>query len=142
MSDRRTIETGSDDLLAHVEDRVAVLTMNRPERRNAFSSGMIEGLQRALVEAETADDIGCVVLTGAGPAFCAGGDVKGMAESEGGSGESTKRFTASGSPNAARLAASTKCPSPSSQCFRVRLPARGLASPWPATSALLPKTRS
>jgi 2-(1,2-epoxy-1,2-dihydrophenyl)acetyl-CoA isomerase len=85
MSDRRTIETGSNDLLAYVEDRVAVLTMNRPERRNAFSNGMIEGLQRALIEAETADDIGCVVLTGAGPAFCAGGDIKGMAESEGGS---------------------------------------------------------
>jgi 2-(1,2-epoxy-1,2-dihydrophenyl)acetyl-CoA isomerase len=74
----RTIDTGTDDLLAHVEDRVAWLTMNRPERRNAFSNAMLLGLAKALEEAETAADVGCVVLTGAGGAFCAGGDVKAM----------------------------------------------------------------
>ena len=76
----RTIETRTDHLLAHVEDRVAWLTMNRPERRNAFSNEMLAGMAQALEEAETAADVGCVVLTGAGGAFCAGGDVKGMAE--------------------------------------------------------------
>jgi 2-(1,2-epoxy-1,2-dihydrophenyl)acetyl-CoA isomerase len=81
---RRAIETGSDHLQAHVEDRVAVLVMNRPERRNALSNPMLQGLARALAEVETADDVGAVVLTGAGGAFCAGGDVKGMA---GGGGE-------------------------------------------------------
>jgi len=86
MSNRRVIETGTDDLLAHVEDRVAVLTMNRPERRNALSGGMLAGLQSVLAEVEVATDVGCVVLTGAGGAFCAGGDVKGMAgEGAGGS---------------------------------------------------------
>lgn len=86
MSNRRVLETGTDDLLAHVEDRVAVLTMNRPERRNALSGGMLAGLQSVLAEVEVATDVGCVVLTGAGGAFCAGGDVKGMAgESAGGS---------------------------------------------------------
>ena len=79
MAASRTIDTGSDDLLARVEDGVAVLTMNRPERRNALSSEMLAGLVIALDEAETADDVRCVVLTGAGGAFCAGGDVKGMA---------------------------------------------------------------
>ena len=74
----RTIDTGTDHLLAHVEDRVAWLTMNRPERRNAFSNEMLVGLGKALEEAETAADVGCVVLTGAGGAFCAGGDVKAM----------------------------------------------------------------
>jgi len=74
----RTIDTGTEDLLAHVEDRVAWLTMNRPERRNAFSNAMLLGLAKALEEAETAADVGCVVLTGAGGAFCAGGDVKAM----------------------------------------------------------------
>lgn len=76
----RTIDTGTDDLQARVEDRIAVLTMNRPERRNALSEEMLQGLERALDEAERAADVSAVVLTGAGGAFCAGGDVKGMAE--------------------------------------------------------------
>jgi 2-(1,2-epoxy-1,2-dihydrophenyl)acetyl-CoA isomerase len=75
----RTIDTGTDDLLAAVDDGVATLTMNRPERRNAMSRAMNEALARVLAEVELADDVGCVVLTGAGGAFCAGGDVKGMA---------------------------------------------------------------
>jgi 2-(1,2-epoxy-1,2-dihydrophenyl)acetyl-CoA isomerase len=76
----RTIDTGTDHLLGRVEERVATLTMNRPERRNAFSNDMLAGLARALQDAETANDVGCVVLTGAGGAFSAGGDVKGMNE--------------------------------------------------------------
>ena len=80
MTPSRTIETGTDHLHARVEERVAVLTMNRPERRNALSGEMIAGLALALNEAETATDVGCIVLTGAGGAFCAGGDVKGMDE--------------------------------------------------------------
>jgi 2-(1,2-epoxy-1,2-dihydrophenyl)acetyl-CoA isomerase len=87
MTSRRTIETHTEHLLAHVEDRVAWLTMNRPERRNAFSGEMLAGLSRALEDAEAAPDVGCVVLTGAGSAFCAGGDVKGMAEGNARSGE-------------------------------------------------------
>ena len=87
MADTRTIETGTDDLQARVEDRVAILTMNRPERRNAFSNPMLQGLADALRDAEHASDVGCVVLTGAGGAFCAGGDVKAMAEGGGGSGD-------------------------------------------------------
>jgi 2-(1,2-epoxy-1,2-dihydrophenyl)acetyl-CoA isomerase len=84
MAEARTIDTGSDDLLAKVEDRVAILTMNRPERRNAFSQGMLRGLAAALRDCETADDVGCIVLTGAGGAFCAGGDVKSMNQGGGG----------------------------------------------------------
>jgi len=78
----RTIDTGTDHLLARVEDRIAIVTMNRPERRNAFSNEMLAGMEVALDEAERASDVGCVVLTGAGGGFCAGGDVKGMASSE------------------------------------------------------------
>jgi len=87
MPERRTVDTGSEDLVAYVEDRVAVLTMNRPERRNALSGGMLRGLEIALAEVETAPDVGCVVLTGAAGAFCAGGDVKGMASAAGSSGD-------------------------------------------------------
>jgi 2-(1,2-epoxy-1,2-dihydrophenyl)acetyl-CoA isomerase len=78
MAEERKIETGTDHLLARVVDRVAILTMNRPESRNALSGEMLSGLAHALREAEQANDVGCIVLTGAGGAFCAGGDVKGM----------------------------------------------------------------
>src|SRR5256714_2375993 len=82
----RDTETGTDDLLARVEDGVAVLTMNRPERRNAMSGAMNAALASVLAEVELDDEVGCVLLTGAGGAFCAGGDVKGMAEGGGGDG--------------------------------------------------------
>ncbi len=73
------IESGTDDLLAHVDNGVAVLTMNRPERRNALSGDMLEALGRMLAWCESDPAVAVVVLTGAGGAFCAGGDVKGMA---------------------------------------------------------------
>jgi len=79
----RELETGTEDLLARVEDGVAVLTMNRPERRNAFSLPMLGALGR-LIPAVAADpEVRCVVLTGAGGGFCAGGDVKGFASGAG-----------------------------------------------------------
>lgn len=80
------LDTGTDHLLGRVDDGVAVLTMNRPERRNALSGPMLDAMARMLAACETDDDIGCIVLTGAGGAFCAGGDVKGMAEGGDGGG--------------------------------------------------------
>jgi 2-(1,2-epoxy-1,2-dihydrophenyl)acetyl-CoA isomerase len=80
------IDTGTTDLLAHIDDGVAVVTLNRPERRNAFSMPMIEALGGVLERLEVDDEVGAVVLTGAGGAFCAGGDVKAMAEQSGGFG--------------------------------------------------------
>lgn len=70
----------TDDLLETCADGVATLTMNRPERRNAMSRPMLDAMQDALVRLAGDSGVGCVVLTGAGPAFCAGGDVKAMAE--------------------------------------------------------------
>ena len=87
MADRRLLETGTEDLLGYVEDRIAILTMNRPSRRNALSSEMLAALQAALAELEVATDVGCVVLTGAEGAFCSGGDVKAMNEANSGSGK-------------------------------------------------------
>ena len=78
------LDTGTDDLLADVDDGVATLTMNRPDRRNAMSEAMMAAMDRVLGEVEIDDAVGCVVLTGAGGAFCAGGDVKAMAERTGG----------------------------------------------------------
>ncbi len=69
----------TDDLLESVSDGVATLTMNRPEALNALSRAMLEGLADALRRFAVDDAVGCVVLTGSGRGFCAGGDVKGMA---------------------------------------------------------------
>lgn len=77
-------DTGTEDLKIHVADGVAVLTMNRPERRNALSAAMLGAMSAALAACETDPAVACVVLTGAGGAFCAGGDVKGMADGTGG----------------------------------------------------------
>ncbi len=65
----------SDHLLEKIENGIATLTMNRPESLNALSGEMMVGLPR-LVESP---EVKCIVLTGAGRGFCAGGDVKGMA---------------------------------------------------------------
>jgi 2-(1,2-epoxy-1,2-dihydrophenyl)acetyl-CoA isomerase len=76
------IDTGTEDLLAHVDDGVAVLTMNRPHRRNAFSPDLVRALGDVLARVEVDDTIGAVVLTGAEGAFSAGGDVKMMASAD------------------------------------------------------------
>jgi 2-(1,2-epoxy-1,2-dihydrophenyl)acetyl-CoA isomerase len=73
------LDTGTEDLRAEIDDGVAVITMNRPDRRNAFSPAMISALGTVLAQVEADEAVGCVVLTGAGGAFCAGGDVKSMA---------------------------------------------------------------
>jgi 2-(1,2-epoxy-1,2-dihydrophenyl)acetyl-CoA isomerase len=80
VSDRQPLETGTDDLLGWVENGVAYLSFNRPASRNALSASMYEGFGRALPVVAQDPSIGCLVLTGEGGAFCAGGDVKGFAE--------------------------------------------------------------
>ena len=84
------VDTGTDHLLFEKGDGVAVLTMNRPEARNAMSGEMNEAMRATLSAVEVDPEIRCVVLTGAGKGFCAGGDVKGMAASGDGTvGENT-----------------------------------------------------
>ncbi len=74
-----TIVTGTDDLLASLQDGVLTLTLNRPKARNAMSREMTGALAEQLADAELNSAVRCLVLTGAGKGFCAGGDVKGMA---------------------------------------------------------------
>ena len=76
---REVIDTGTTHLLASLSQGVLTLTLNRPEARNAMSGEMNAALAAMLASAETDPRVGCIVLTGAGGAFCAGGDVKGMA---------------------------------------------------------------
>ncbi len=80
MGDARTVDTGTDDLLARLEDGVLVMTLNRPERRNAMSGPMMDALGMLLRRAARDREIRALLLTGAGKAFCAGGDVRGMNE--------------------------------------------------------------
>ncbi len=77
-------DTGTEDLLADLADGVLTLTLNRPQARNAMSGAMNDALAAQLAWAELARDVRCIVLTGTGKGFCAGGDVKGMAARGGG----------------------------------------------------------
>ena len=73
------IDTGTSDLLASLDAGVLTLTLNRPDARNAMSRAMTQALADQLAAAELDPAVRCIVLTGAGKGFCAGGDVKGMA---------------------------------------------------------------
>jgi 2-(1,2-epoxy-1,2-dihydrophenyl)acetyl-CoA isomerase len=73
-----TMKPNPADLLVEIHEGVAKLTMNRPERLNALSQSMIEGAIAALERCADDPEVGCIVLTGAGKGFCAGGDVTAM----------------------------------------------------------------
>ena len=72
------LETGTDELLATLDDGGGTLTLNRPEARNALSDTLSPALRRMFARLADMNEARCLVLTGAGAAFCAGGDVKGM----------------------------------------------------------------
>ncbi|MCP5433463.1 MAG: enoyl-CoA hydratase [Alphaproteobacteria bacterium] len=67
-------------VLDTVEDGVAIVTMNRPERLNAMNLEMMDELVETVHRYAYDNSVGCVVLTGAGKGFSAGGDIKGAAE--------------------------------------------------------------
>jgi enoyl-CoA hydratase len=71
-----------DVLLIETADRVRILTLNRPEKRNALSTELRGKLFPALREAEVDDDVEVVILTGSDPAFCAGVDLKELGASD------------------------------------------------------------
>ncbi|MET9065469.1 crotonase/enoyl-CoA hydratase family protein [Streptosporangium sandarakinum] len=68
----------SDEVLVDVEDGVAVITINRPQARNAVNGAVARGIAAALDELEERKDVAAYVLTGAGGTFCAGMDLKGF----------------------------------------------------------------
>jgi 2-(1,2-epoxy-1,2-dihydrophenyl)acetyl-CoA isomerase len=74
------IDTGTDHLLANLTGGILTLTFNRPEARNALSSELLQALGSQLADGEINPEVRCVVITGTGAAFCAGGDVKAMSE--------------------------------------------------------------
>lgn len=68
----------SAHVLFEVDDKVATLTLNRPEKLNAFTDDMLLSLVAHIDACEVRDDIAVVILTGAGRGFCSGGDVSAM----------------------------------------------------------------
>ncbi len=66
-------------VLVEVDEGVATITLNRPEARNAISAELHRELDEAIAELDARTDVGCMVLTGADPAFCAGMDMKALA---------------------------------------------------------------
>lgn len=76
MNERDVLSGAYEHLLVEVRDRVAFLTLNRPERLNALNRRLTRELHEAVLRADADPDIGCIVVTGAGDrAFSAGGDL-------------------------------------------------------------------
>ncbi len=76
----RSVDTGTDQLLVTVRDRVATITLNRPDARNALGDIISPALRRMIKQCGDDPEVGALVITGAGTAFCSGGDVKGMGD--------------------------------------------------------------
>ena len=73
----------SEEILVKVTDGIASITMNRPAQRNAMNRALLDGLRHAFDDLDQRPDVRVVVVRGAGPAFCAGMDLKEM-EARGG----------------------------------------------------------
>src|ERR1700691_3031797 len=74
-SDRRR-QMDYEHILVEIEDGVGILTLNRPDKLNAMNRRLSQELRDAVAAMDADDDIGCIVVTGAGDkAFSAGGDI-------------------------------------------------------------------
>src|SRR6266480_4641272 len=73
-----SIATGTDALLCAIRERVAVITLNRPEARNTLSDQLTPALRRMIKQSGDDPDVSALLITGAGSACCSGGDVNGM----------------------------------------------------------------
>jgi len=75
----RHLDTGADELLGEIRQGVAIFTLNRPQARNALSDRLTPALRAGIAACDADPEVGAFLITGSGAAFCAGGDVKGMA---------------------------------------------------------------
>ena len=73
-----SIDTGTDELLCHIYERVATITLNKPQKKNALGDILTPALRETIAVLENDNRVGSILITGAGDAFCAGGDVSGM----------------------------------------------------------------
>jgi enoyl-CoA hydratase/carnithine racemase len=84
----------SDTVLKELRDGVLLLTLNRPEKKNAINNPMWDSIREAFEQAEEDPAVVCVVLTGTGDNFCAGVDLSSFGDSEGASDASEHPFDA------------------------------------------------
>ena len=73
----------SDVVLYEVSERIATITLNRPDARNALSSEVLRLLPERMRQAEADTDVDVIILTGTDPAFCAGLDLKELGSQDG-----------------------------------------------------------
>jgi enoyl-CoA hydratase len=76
------LEVGVADVLGEQRDGVALVTLNRPARRNALSGALLTALRATLAELDAQPGVRAIVLTGADPAFCAGLDLTELSQPE------------------------------------------------------------
>jgi enoyl-CoA hydratase/carnithine racemase len=82
--------TEQPDVLYDVQDRIATITLNRPERLNAYNAHMAQNMKLAMAKAASDADVRVIVLTGAGRGFCAGADME-VLSSDSAAGQATSR---------------------------------------------------
>jgi enoyl-CoA hydratase/carnithine racemase len=95
------------DILYEVKDRVATITLNRPDRLNAYTARMASSIKKAMAEAAGDSDVRVIMLTGAGRGFCAGADMELLSDTVSGGGgaaraeasKEDKRFDATLGPD-------------------------------------------
>lgn len=108
---------------AEVADRILTVTLNRPEKLNAFNPRMMSDLLDVLDAADADDDVRVIVVTGAGRGFCAGADVS----SGGRRSTIAGRGPGTGTPAAGSRCGSSPAPSRSSRRSTAPRPASGPA---------------
>ncbi len=79
------------EIIYEVKDKVALITLNRPDKLNAWTTRMAEEIQDATVGAGEDENVNVIVLTGAGRGFCAGADMKLLTDLQGGGASKTER---------------------------------------------------
>ena len=75
--------TDQDVILLEVADRIATITLNRPQARNSLSIELLRAFPRTVSEADEREDVDVIIVTGADPAFCAGLDLKSLGQDGG-----------------------------------------------------------
>ncbi|QQO35562.1 enoyl-CoA hydratase/isomerase family protein [Bradyrhizobium diazoefficiens] len=83
MAQTVQIDSGTSELLAEIRERVAVVTLNRPEARNAISDGMLAAWENLIPRFGEDSRVGSILIMGAQTAFSAGADVKGFGQNSG-----------------------------------------------------------
>ena len=72
------LETGTRQLLSHIHGNIGIITLNRPESKNALSDELTPALRKQIANLNLDNRVNSLIITGAGDAFCAGGDIKSM----------------------------------------------------------------